>query len=117
MGQASLVDDITHALYMDPAIRRCVGDRVYSEGITTNLPYIIVAEAPSGDRQDRHQVVLTCRAKTSVEARQIGAAVKTALSSRQPIADGHRWVAVQDRSSYDSSARAFRRVISLAPRA
>jgi hypothetical protein len=117
MRQASLVDDVTQALHMDATVRSRVGGRVHSAQKPAELPDIVITEISSGDDRNvpARKIVLTCRAKTSLEARRIGAAVKTALSGQPPATDGHRWVATQDRSGYDSSARLFRRVISLEP--
>ena len=116
MRQASLVNDVAHALHMDPTVRSRVGDRVHSTRTSAELPDIVISEIASGDTRKGFGIRVTCRAKTPDEARRIGAAVKMALS-RDTAADGFRWVAVQDTSNYDSSAGAFRRVISVETRA
>lgn len=114
MARASLVDDVTSVLHSDPQIKRWVGHRVVSISEAADLPNIVVVEAEGGSG---HQVVLTCRATTSNQADRIGAAVKSALVAKDRNSKGAHWVAIQDRSGYDSSAKAFRRVISLTSRA
>jgi hypothetical protein len=77
------------------------------------LPNIVVAldqaELPTGS------VTVTCRGRTSAEADRIGAAViKVLLAPSMPISN--HWVRTQDTIGYDSSSKAFKRVISIRPK-
>jgi hypothetical protein len=116
MRQTSLVDEVAHALHLDPSVRSRVGERVRTDRFVAELPDIVVTGVTDPQKHGVAKIVLTCRAKTSSEADKVGAAVKTALKSRILVAHGGRWVTVQDRSGYDSSAKAFRRVILVEPK-
>jgi len=111
MRQHSLAEEFVNALHSDPAVRSRVGDRVRTSSEVSALPDIVISQNPTRkDEQNSTSIVLTCRAKTSVEADHIGSAVRNAL--RMSLTSRRAWV-VQDRSGYDSSSRAFRRVISV----
>lgn len=111
MSPKSLVADITCALHQDPKVRMRVGDRVTVGVARAELPEIVVAEVSSDNQGQR--VVLTCRGRTLREAEQVGNAAIGALRAYRSMNKEFRFVAVQDRSGYDSATAAFRRVFQL----
>jgi hypothetical protein len=120
MGSISIVDDLTVALHSDPNITRRVGGRVAHESKARDvvLPDIVV-DAVEGEyvaHAPARQIRITCRAKTPSEADKVGNAVVTALSNARLTSEHIKLVTLADRSGYDSTSGAFRRVISVAVR-
>jgi|SRR5579872_2906615 len=114
MGQSSLEEDIAYTLHGNAIIKSRVGDRVRTDKSIVELPDIVVSATASDNRNT--QVTLTCRAATANEADRVGAAVITALEPQHPHSRARTWITIQDRSGYDASVKAFRRIISLEPK-
>lgn len=114
MSNATIADDFALHLQQNERLRSRVGNRIGTQRDFGRLPEILVT-ALDGDERSliSARVRLTCKAKTSSEAVALGAAVKTIFAGDSFPLDGARWVAVEDRSGYDSASKAYRRVIAV----